>query len=319
MSLFGALAITTLLFGAMAIAVALVLSRNAAAQMSRRLNLVAADENRQLEADTLAELVKAQTKKFDAQVRRIFTLGIERTWAMQASSLTLVLLALVLAGGAWVLFHNVLGFSQLPAVGISIFASYFGPRLVLVRRQRKTERQFMDLFPDAVDTVARMIRAGLPITAAVRTIASEAGAPISTVFAMIADELKIGVPIEQTLDASSKQIGLADFRFFAVAVALQYSTGGNLMATLEALSQIVRKRRALRLKAKAATGEIRITAYALGGIPVLTSGALFVLQPGYLAPLWTDPRGPVILMAAGGLLFLAYLSMRMIMRGVTAA
>ncbi|WP_244406136.1 type II secretion system F family protein [Methylocella silvestris] len=272
-----------------------------------------------MEADTLAELVKAQTKKFDAQVRRIFTLGIERTWAMQASSLTLVLLALVLAGGAWVLFHNVLGFSQLPAVGISIFASYFGPRLVLVRRQRKTERQFMDLFPDAVDTVARMIRAGLPITAAVRTIASEAGAPISTVFAMIADELKIGVPIEQTLDASSKQIGLADFRFFAVAVALQYSTGGNLMATLEALSQIVRKRRALRLKAKAATGEIRITAYALGGIPVLTSGALFVLQPGYLAPLWTDPRGPVILMAAGGLLFLAYLSMRMIMRGVTAA
>ncbi|PNG27147.1 type II secretion system F family protein [Methylocella silvestris] len=316
---FGPLALITLLFGATAIAVGLVISRSAAAEMARRLNLVAISENRQLPADTLAELVKTRTKKFDAQARRIFTIGIEHTWAMQASSLALVVIAVASAGGAWALSHNILGFSRVLAAGMAFFASYLGPRLLLARRQKKAERQFMDLFPDAVDTVARMIRAGLPITAAVRTIASEGTVPVSTVFAMIADELKIGVPIEQTLDASSQKIGLADFRFFAVAVALQYSTGGNLTATLETLAQIVRKRRALRLKAKAATGEIRVTAYALGGIPVLTSAALFVLQPGYLAPLWTDPRGPVILMTAAGLLLLAYLSMRMIMRGVTAA
>jgi tight adherence protein B len=316
---FGPIALIMLLFGVTAIAIALVLSRSGAVEMARRLSLVAVSENRQLPAGTLGELLKTRTRKFDAQVGRILTVGIKRTWAIQPSSLMLVSIAAASAGGVWILCHNVLGFSRLLAASVSLFASYFVPRFVLLRKQRKTERKFMDLFPDAIDTVARMIRAGLPITAAVRTIASEATPPVSTVFAMIADELKIGIPIEQTLDASSKKIGLADFRFFAVAVALQYSTGGNLMATLETLSQIVRKRRALRLKAKAATGEIRVTAYALGGLPVLTSAALFVVQPGYLSPLLTDPRGPMILMAAGGLLFMAYLSMRMIMRGVTAA
>jgi hypothetical protein len=56
----------------------------------------------------------------------------------------------------------------------------------------------------------------------------EATPPISTVFAAIADQLKIGVPIEDTLDESSAKIGLPDFRFFTVAVGLQYATGGNL-------------------------------------------------------------------------------------------
>jgi tight adherence protein B len=100
-------------------------------------------------------------------------------------------------------------------------------------------------------------------------------------------------------------------------VALQYATGGNLTSTLEILSDIIRKRRATRLKAKAATGEIRITAYTLGGIPVLTTGALLVIQPGYLTPLWTDPRGHLIIAMAGAFLLLAFLSMRMMMRSVT--
>jgi tight adherence protein B len=172
------------------------------------------------------------------------------------------------------------------------------------------------MFPDAVDTVARMVRAGLPITAAMRTIAIDALPPVNTVFATIADQLKIGVPIEDTLDASSREIGLPDFRFFTVAVALQYATGGNLSATLDILSDIIRKRRAARLKAKAATGEIRITAYTLGGIPVLTIGALLVIQP-YLIPLFTDPRGHLIIGMAGAAMLLAFLSMRMMMRSVT--
>jgi tight adherence protein B len=164
-----------------------------------------------------------------------------------------------------------------------------------------------------------MVRAGLPITGAMRTIAVDAVPPVNTVFATIADQLKIGVPIEDTLDASSREIALPDFRFFTVAVALQYATGGNLSSTLDLLSDIIRKRRATRAKAKAATGEIRITAYTLGGIPVLTIGALLIIQPGYLTPLWMDPRGHVIIGMACAALLLAYLSMRMMMRSVTSA
>ncbi len=313
------LALVLLLAGAAVLTAALVMSRRARMEMEKRVNLVAGERQTPETAAALGELLKARTKKLDELTRRIFTVGIKHSWAMRSGSLKLLLTAAASAGGMWLLTHELLGFSLLLAAAVSAAASFLVPRLLLSREQKQTERKFIDMFPDAVDTVARTLRAGLPITAAMRTVAVDTSPPVSTVFGMIADQLGIGVPLEETLDTSSREIGLQDFRFFTVAMALQYSTGGNLTATLEILSDIIRKRRAARLKANAATGEIRITAYTLGGIPILTTGALLVVKPGYLAPLWTDPRGHVILaMAVAGLLA-AYLTMRKMMRSVTSA
>jgi tight adherence protein B len=316
---FAVLALVSLLSGAAALTAALMMSRRTRLQMEQRLNLVAGVREARVTAETLGGLLKVRTKKYDLQLRRIFTVGIKRTWAMQISSLTLLLVAALSGCVAWFLTHHFFDLSLLISAAVSLFASFIVPRFLLSRQQNRTERKFIDLFPDAVDTVARMVRAGLPITAAMRAIAIDALPPVNSVFATIADQLRIGVPIEDTLDASSREIGLPDFRFFTVAVALQYATGGNLSTTLDILTDIIRKRRAARLKAKAATGEIRITAYTLGGIPVLTIGALLVIQPGYLTPLFTDPRGHLIIGMACGALLLAFLSMRMMMRSVTNA
>jgi tight adherence protein B len=319
MQSFAVLALVLLLFGALVLTAALMMSGRMRLELERRLNLVAGVRETRVTAETLGGLLKVRSKEFDVQVRRVFTIGIKRTWAMQINSLTLLLVAAISASGVWILTYHFFSLSLLLSAAVSLFASFIVPRFLLSQQQNRTERKFIDLFPDAVDTVARMVRAGLPITAAMRTIAIDALPPVNTVFATIADQLKIGVPIEDTLDASSREIGLPDFRFFTVAVALQYATGGNLSTTLDILSDIIRKRRAARLKAKAATGEIRITAYTLGGIPVLTIGALLVIQPGYLTPLFTDPRGHLIIGMAGVAMLLAFLSMRMMMRSVTNA
>ncbi len=316
---FAVLALVLLLVGATVLTAALMMGRRARLELEQRVNLVAGAGATREVAETLGGLLKVQTKKFDVQLRHIFTIGIKHSWAMQTSSFTLLLIAGASAGGAWVLTHLFFGLSFLPSAAVSVVASFLAPRFILSREQYRTERQFIELFPDAVDTVSRIVRAGLPITAAMRTVAIDTSPPVNTVFAKIVDQLKIGIPIEEALDASSREIGLPDFRFFTVSVALQYATGGNLTSTLEILSDIIRKRRATRLKAKAATGEIRITAYTLGGIPVLTTGALLVIQPGYLTPLWTDPRGHLIIAMAGAFLLLAFLSMRMMMRSVTNA
>lgn len=314
---FVALALALLLLGGGALTAALMISRRARLEIEERVNLVAGVRETKAPPQTLIGLARAQTRKFDAQLRHVLTFGIKNTWAMQMTSLTLLLVSALAGLGTWLVASRLFGFSALPSIALSVAAMYFAPRFLLSRQQKRTERQFMEMFPDAVDTIGRMLRAGLPITTAMWTVATDGSPPVNTVFATIADQLKIGVPIEDTLDVSSRQIGLPDFRFFTVAVALQYSTGGNLSATLEILSDIIRKRRAMRMKAKAATGEIRITAYTLGSIPFVTTGALLVIQPGYLTPLWTDPRGHVILaMAAVGLL-LSYFSMRMMMRSVT--
>jgi tight adherence protein B len=200
-----------------------------------------------------------------------------------------------------------------------VLAAFLVPRMLLLWEQGSAERQFRDRFPDAVDSIVRMLRAGLPMTAAVQMVGAEGVPPVSIVFTMIADQVKIGIPIEEALDTSSRQLGLDDFRFFAVTVMLQYSTGGNIAATFDMLSAIIRKRRATRLKARAATAEIRLTAYVLGSLPIVTAGILLLLQPGYLAPLFSDPRGHVILALAAGGLLLSFLTMRQMMRSVTKA
>ena len=158
------------------------------------------------------------------------------------------------------------------------------------------------------------MRAGLPIGNAIRTVGQEANPPLNRAFAAIADQTDIGMPLDQAMQTTSAQIGNPDFRFFAVAVSLQQATGGNLAETLETLSHIIRKRRAVRLKARAATAEVRISAIVLGAVPFFVTGALLLVAPSYLDPLLKDPRGNIILGLAIFDLFLAGITMRAMIR-----
>ena len=311
-------ALILVLAGAAIFATELVRRRRERLAVENRVNLVAKAKQQTEDPDAFGGLLKAGTKKIDTLTRGIFTIGIKRKWAMRSGTLTLLLAASTSACAAWILAHSFFGASSWLSILASIVALFFVPRLILSAQQKRVERKFTDEFPNALDTVARMIRAGLPITAAMQTVAIESKPPVSEAFGEISDRAKIGVPLKDALDESSRKIGLPDFSFFTVAVSLQYASGGNLTQTLEILSDIVRKRRAMRLKANASTGEIRMTAYTLGALPVFTTGALLVTNPGYLVPLWSDPRGHYILGAAGSLLLLAFLSMRMMVRSASS-
>lgn len=250
--------------------------------------------------------------------RMLFTVGIARDWGMHSGATRILLFAVAAGGLAWLLLRNTLHLSIWIAAIAAAAGFVLAPRAILRREQRLTEAQFTDLFPDAVNMLVRMVRAGLPVAAAVRTVSREAPPPVNAVFTVIADQIEIGIPLEEALAAWSERIGLADFRFFAAAVALQRATGGNLAVTLDSLTEIIRKRRAVRLKAHAATSDVRISAMVLGAIPFLIVGAIALLSPNYLAPLIYDPRGNIIAGIALTCLLLAGLSMRwIIQRGLS--
>ena len=307
-------AVPLVLAGAALLAAAFAGRRRARLERERRASLIAGAKSvRAKKVDAFGGLLKARASPFDRRVRALFTMGARRTWAVRSRSLTLLLAGATAAGAAWNVTLGVFGFPALLAGAAAAAAFFLVPRFLLSREQKKTEHKFEEIFPDAVDTMGRMVRAGLPISAAVRTVAVETPAPVSTVFAAVGDQLRIGVPIEDVLNESSATVGLPDFRFFAIAVGLQHETGGDLTQALENLSELMRKRRAARLKAKAATGEIRMTAYTLAAIPVVTVGALLAVRPGYLMPLVADPRGHVIVASALGCFLAAFVSMRSLM------
>ena len=190
---------------------------------------------------------------------------------MELGAVSLVVIALASAAVAWALTRIVFGLPLWVALPAVVALGYLVPRMLLQRQRRKMARAFSDLFPDALDAIGRMLRAGLPISAAVQAVSAELPPPVNAVFAMVADQMGIGVPIDEALDVSSRYIGMPDFRFFTVAVVLQHMTGGNLAGTLGILSEIVRKRRAVRLKAGATTAEIRVFGLCTGRAAVLHS------------------------------------------------
>ncbi len=319
MLLYGLIPALVLLMGALIIMSAFVSAPSPAAEMQRRVNLVTGVTPTVKKKNTpvIEEEEKNRSSRLDRGVRGFFALGLPYNWAMKSSAAKLILISAVFGLGGWWFLHRIGDVKWWMAIAAGVFAAYFVPRMLLKKEQRGAETKFMDLFPDAVDTIVRMLRAGLPMTAAVKTVGTEGTAPVSTIFDMVSDQIRIGIPLEEALNNCSQKIGVDDFRFFAIAVLLQYSTGGNIASTLEMLSGIIRKRRAMRQKAKAATAEIRLTAYVLGSLPFLTIGFLLLVQPNYLMPLFIDPRGHNILGMAVGGLTLSFVTMRKMMLSVT--
>ncbi len=247
-------------------------------------------------------------------LRALFAFRMRRSWGVSANPVYLLVAGVVTGAAIWLLCGIARGLPGYVAPIGAAVGFFLVPRIVLVREQHRSDAHFAELLPDAVDMVVRMVRAGLPIDAAIRTVGQEANPPISKVFVTIADQTEIGMPLQEALATTSGKIGNPDFRFFAVAVALQQTTGGNLAETLETLSQIIRKRRAVRLKAKAATAEVRISGIVLGAVPFVVTGALLLVAPNYLDPLFSDSRGHIILGAALLCLLLAGLTMRTMIR-----
>lgn len=255
---------------------------------------------------------------FDARARRVFAFRMPAQWGMTSGAVRLVASGAAAGGLAAFVFGRWLGMSSAAALPAAALCFMVVPRLMLRREQLMAERQFMTLFPDTVDMIVRMLRAGLPITAAIQTVGAEAQYPIDVLFRSLTDQIAIGMDFDTALTVASGRIGVPDFSFFAAAVALQRTTGGNLAVTLESLAQIIRRRRAARLKAHAATAEVRLSALVLGAMPFIVTGLLLILNPAYLAPLVIDPRGRIMVAAALCLLLLGFAAMRRLMRSTEA-
>jgi tight adherence protein B len=178
---------------------------------------------------------------------------------------------------------------------------------------RRAEAMYRQL-PDALATVVRGVRAGIPVSQALRTVGTEMPDPTGAEFRGLADQLAIGIGIDQALLGLARRSGLPEYGFFRVALTLQGSAGGNLTETLENLADTVRKRVAIRARGVALASQARASAYILAMVPVITGLALLVIDPGYVALLVEDPRGQTILAIAVILLLTGLGTMKLTIR-----
>lgn len=189
-----------------------------------------------------------------------------------------------------------------PSLLFGIAVGLFVPHFVVGRMGKKRVQRFVGLFPEAIDLMVRALRAGLPITEAIVNAGQEMGDPIGVEFRGIELGMKLGRDLDLLLWDIAKRIDVPEFRFFIIALSVQRETGGNLAETLNNLSLVLRGRRAMRAKARAMASEARASTMILGSLPVLVTIMLSFTSPGYIAPLFTDVRGLILLAIAIGML-----------------
>jgi tight adherence protein B len=167
--------------------------------------------------------------------------------------------------------------------------SVLGGCFWVVRMRNARLKKIEDQMPLALDIINRGLRAGHPVISAVQLAANEMGDPIGTEFGLIVDETSYGLEFKDALTNFARRTGSPDAHFFAVSVAIQSQTGGNLAEILAGLAAVIRGRCTLAKRVKALASEGRASAYVLSALPPMLVSFIALTQPSFYTSKFADP------------------------------
>lgn len=172
------------------------------------------------------------------------------------------------------------------------------PFLYLGNRKKHRSALFAEQLPDALVMVARSLRAGHSLAAAVELISQELPEPACGLFRLAYEQQKLGVRIADSLISLSAKIDSQDFNFFLTIIRINSESGGNLTEILEKLAETIRSRLQIRRQVEVLTTEGRVSGYVLVALPVVMFAVIYLLRPGYLDVFFTQRLCQLILGAA---------------------
>jgi len=181
--------------------------------------------------------------------------------------------------------------------GMAAMLPYALVRAAATRRLRKFEEQF----PEAVELVARALRAGHAFTTGLAMVADEMPQPVSGEFRLVYDRQSYGMQINDALRGMAKRVPLLDARFFVTAVLTQRESGGNLAEVLDNLAALMRERFKVKRQVRALSAHGRITGWVLTGLAPALAAVLAFIAPSHMALMVTDPLGQFMVVGALGL------------------
>jgi tight adherence protein B len=186
--------------------------------------------------------------------------------------------------------------AALAAAVFTLIAAYFGsvlvaaaaavavgaiPFILLSSRCGKRRQLLDEQLPDALDFLARILRAGHGLSTGLQIIGQELPQPLAGEFRRAYDAHSLGTSLDESLQDAAARIGSKDFGFFVTAVLIQRQTGGDLAEVLDNISSMIRSRLNLQQHVKAKTAEGRLTGYILTAFPILMFFLSYVMNPSY--------------------------------------
>ena len=237
------------------------------------------------------------TSFLDDWMRRTFdmqTLLEQAEIKMPLSSFTLLCIGLAIAGTLSCAFAPIPIYIAPVAGAILFFLPFVWVNFKRTRRIAKFNAQL----PDALELLSRSLRAGHSLGSGFGLISEEMQDPLAKEFGRCFEEQNLGVSLEASLESMTKRIPNLDLRFFATAVILQRTTGGDLAEILDKTGRLVRARYRLAGQIQALTGEGRLSGIVLLALPPGLFTVMLYLNNEYIMKLFTDPMGQWLLGSA---------------------
>ncbi|MEL7189074.1 MAG: type II secretion system F family protein [Pseudomonadota bacterium] len=308
MDLFETLIITLVIFAVIVVGYLIVSGSGAGKAQKRRLEALRYRHSDSTDAKVESQLKKAiaQRKPKTFQVAgsgsRVEALAMRldrtgRPWTV--SQYVYVTLGLALAFAVVIFIQSG---ALLLSLGVGLILGAGIPHLAIGFLINKRTNEFNGKFPDGIELLVRGLRSGLPVTETLQVVAEEIPGAVGIEFKGIVERIKIGKTMEDALQETADRLGIPEFNFFCITLAIQRETGGNLAETLSNLADVLRKRSQMKLKIKAMSSESKASAYIVGSLPFIVFGLIYWINPDYLGGFFYEDR--LIVAGLGGMVWM---------------
>ncbi|HOO52453.1 MAG TPA: type II secretion system F family protein, partial [Alphaproteobacteria bacterium] len=184
------------------------------------------------------------------------------------------------------------------------------PRLFLKIKISRRQRAFLEDFPDALEAMVRLLKAGMPIGEAISMVSREFNGPVGEEMSRVYDEQKIGITLADACMHAAERMPITEMQMFATGIAIQQQTGSSLSEILMNLARVIRARFRLKRKVQALSSEAKSSAAIIASLPVLVAAGLYAINPDYMYPLFYTLKGKFFLFGALGMMGFGALVMR---------
>lgn len=193
----------------------------------------------------------------------------------------------------------------MPIVGLIGF-----PRFVLRFMSKRRQKKFLEGFADALDSMVRLLKAGMPPSEAIAMVAREYEGPVGEEMEHIYDSQRVGISLPEASLEAAKRMPITEMKMFATGMSIQQQTGASLSEVLTNLAGVLRARYRLRRKVDALSSEAKASALIIGSLPLLVATGMYFVNRPYIELLWTSDAGERLLYGSAFWMSLGALVMR---------
>ena len=205
-----------------------------------------------------------------------------------------------------------LPYTSLPA-GLAVALT---PILWLKLKRSRRMKAFNEGLAEGIDTMARSLRAGHSVVAAIGIVAEQGPVYVCTEFAEVFKKQNFGLPMRECLMQMLERVPSQDLRVLVTGILVQKDTGGNLAEILDRIVFVIRERVRIKAEIRTHTAQGRLTGWILCLLPVVMLVLINMINPGYSDVLFHDPIGQKMLIAGVVLLCLGGLTIRHIINSI---